>query len=465
MTNAALRIGRPSHPLGHRKQELAQGRMVRRGTLKLLPRSPDATRWSGPRANTEPADGAANGELAAYFADVRRHAVMSRDEEHDVAARFVETGDQTLAARLVHANLRLVLKLAFEYRVPRRSLFDLIQEGNLGLVHAVQRYDPFRGIKLATYAVWWIRAYMLKFIISNARLVRIGTTQRQRKVFFGMGRTRARLAGTTGAEVAVGELAAALSVPEQEIEEMERRMSSSEASLDAPAYDGDDRVRLDCVCADSPGAETELENYEANRLLKRELRAFGWGLTGRDRVIFRRRLHCQIPETLASIADEFGVSRERVRQIEHGLKTRLREHLERALGEAIPELCSERGRRASGLALAGCPDPAELVHAASRVSGFSKGHPNRSVCERARHDARTPSASPLARRLCRHLCSRGPLERKRPSVGDLTPSLRSRDDTLSATVLTEVRRGGDLAARRAATSARDGSLGVAKRLG
>jgi RNA polymerase sigma-32 factor len=288
------------------------------------------------RANTEWDDGAPSGALAAYLADVRRHAVMSRAEEHEVAVRFVETGDPTLGARLVHANLRLVLRLAFEYRVRRRNLVDLIQEGNLGLVHAVQRYDPHRGIKLATYAAWWIRAYMLKFIISNARLARIGTTQTQRKVFFGMGRTRARLAGRGGAEVAVGELAAALSVPEKEVEEMERRMASSEASLDAPIRDGDDRDRIDCIGADSPGAETQLENDEAKRLLKRELRAFARGLTGRDRVIFRRRLHCQSPETLACIAGEFGVSRERVRQIEACLKARLRKHLERSCKEVLP---------------------------------------------------------------------------------------------------------------------------------
>jgi RNA polymerase sigma-32 factor len=275
--------------------------------------------------------------LATYLADVRNYDVMSREEEHEIAARFVATGDEKLAARLVRANLRLVVKLALEFRVSRRNLTDLIQEGNLGLVHAVQKYDPHRGIKLATYAAWWIRAYMLQFIMSNARLVRIGTTQTQRKLFFGMARARARLEAKDGEEVASGTLAAALSVPEKDVIEMEQRLSSSEASLDRPAHEKDDRDLMDCVSADLPAADAELEHQEASRLLRRALHAFGRGLTGRDRIIFRRRLLCQHPTTLATLAVDFGVTRERVRQLEKRLKGRLREHLETNCLEAIAD--------------------------------------------------------------------------------------------------------------------------------
>jgi RNA polymerase sigma-32 factor len=264
---------------------------------------------------------------------------MSRDEEHEIAVRFVETGDQRLADRLANANLRLVVKLALEYRVSRRNLTDLIQEGNLGLIHAIEKYDPHRGIKLATYAAWWIRAYMLQFMLANARLVRIGTTQVQRKLFFGMARARARLEAEGGEEVAPGQLAAALSVPEKDVVEMEQRLSSSDASLDRPVHENDDRDLMDCVSADLPAADIELESTEARRLIKRAVHGFGRGLTGRDRILFRRRLLCQQPATLASIATDFGVSRERIRQIEKRLKARLREHIEATCGEAVTEHC------------------------------------------------------------------------------------------------------------------------------
>jgi RNA polymerase sigma-32 factor len=275
--------------------------------------------------------------METYLRDVRRHKVMSRDEEHEVAVRFVETGDQKLADQLVNANLRLVLKQAFEYRLPRRDLTDLIQEGNLGLVHAVQKYDPHRGVKLSTYATWWIRAYMLKFMLANARLVKLGTTRAQRKLFFGLRRARVDLEAKSHEAVGSEELAAALAVSESEVVEMERRLAAADASLESPVHEGDDRNLIDCIDGGGESAEVSLENSELRRCVGRELEAFGRRLSGRDELIFRQRLFCDEPVTLSGLAGEFNVTRERVRQLEVRLKERLRAHLTRRLGTAVTE--------------------------------------------------------------------------------------------------------------------------------
>jgi RNA polymerase sigma-32 factor len=274
--------------------------------------------------------------LTAYLASVRKHRVMSREEEHDIAVRYHETGDARLAQQLVTANLRLVMKLALEYRGMRRQLTDLIQEGNLGLLHAVQKFDPHRGVKLGTYAAWWIRAYMLKYILSNARLVKLGTTQAQRRLFFGLRRTRARLEGKDGVEVGTRQIAASLSVSPREVEEMERRMSSAEASIDGPSRDGDRRAYSECLRSDSLGPDAQSETEELRHILRREVEAFGATLDGRDLVLFKKRILCEDTTTLAKIATKFGVSRERVRQIEGRLKARLRAHLRTVLGDAVP---------------------------------------------------------------------------------------------------------------------------------
>jgi RNA polymerase sigma-32 factor len=217
--------------------------------------------------------------LMTYLREVRRHPVMSREEEHEVAARFVKTGDQKLADRLVKANLRLVLKIVFEYRLPPRNLMDFIQEGNVGLVHGVQKYDPHRGVKLATYVVWWIRAYVLKYMLANARLVKLGTTCAQRKLFFGLGRARKHLEGKSGAVVSTHDLAAAMGLPEREVAEMEKRLASVDASLDAPTHVQDDRTLIDTIDSAEEGADVEIARNELHARLGRELEVFGGRLT------------------------------------------------------------------------------------------------------------------------------------------------------------------------------------------
>src|SRR5229473_3076540 len=180
--------------------------------------------------------------LQRYMAEVSRHRLLTREEEHDLAVRFRETQDPRIAYRLVTANLRLVVKIAHEYRRAAFNLLDLIQEGNVGLMQAVQKYDPFRGVKLSSYAAWWIRAYILRYLMDNWRMVKLGTTPAQRKLFFNLRKEQERLLGQ-GFEAQPALLAEKLEVSEQDVREMDQRLGNDEFSLDAPAGAGNDESR------------------------------------------------------------------------------------------------------------------------------------------------------------------------------------------------------------------------------
>ncbi len=275
--------------------------------------------------------------IGAYLHELRRYPLMTREEEHEVAVRYAQSAEQALAARLITANLRLVVKIAQEYRRAHRNILDLIQEGNIGLIHAVQKYDPYRGVKLSSYASWWIRAYILKFILANWRLVKVGTTQAQRKLFFNLRKEREKLE-KQGFQVEAKHLAAALDVTEQEVIEMERRLNAAETSLDAPMRSDEqgDRTQGDFVrAAPSSRPDLQVEAGEFGSILKDKLHAFGATLRDRDLEIFRDRLLNDEPATLVQIAERFGVTRERVRQIEERLKKRLRQYLMSELGDGV----------------------------------------------------------------------------------------------------------------------------------
>jgi RNA polymerase sigma-32 factor len=238
--------------------------------------------------------------------------------------------------------LRLVVKLAREYQGASQNLLDLVQEGNLGLVRSLQTYEPSRGIRLSTYASWWIRAYILKYILDNARLVRFGKTEAQRKLFFNLRKAKERLeqAGITpDAET----ISRTLGVPERDVISMERRLSQPDLSLDAPVdrEDSDGRSFMDRL--ESPIGERPdflAERHEHRDELRRTVAEFANTLSGRDRAIFDRRLYADEPETLQTLADHFGISRERTRQLEqrivNGLKSWVVSHLDGATLEAIP---------------------------------------------------------------------------------------------------------------------------------
>ena len=287
---------------------------------------------------------AAASSLRSYLRDLRNHPMLSREDEHDLAVRYTRTRDLDLARRLVTANLRLVVKIAQEYRRAHRNLLDLIQEGNLGLIQAVNRYDPYRGVKLSTYAAWWIRAYILKFILANWRIVKLGTTQAQRRLFFNLRRERSRLE-RQGGEVDAKQLAVVLDVNESDVVEMERRLAWSETSLDAPARAGEEGSR---TAGDSVAGEPDerpdqrVEHGEFQEVLRTKLETFGAALRGRERDIFDRRLLAEHAATLEQIGSEHGVSRERTRQVEERLKKRLRRFLEAEMGDSMVEVAGRR---------------------------------------------------------------------------------------------------------------------------
>lgn len=275
--------------------------------------------------------------MAAYMAEVRQHPLLTREEEYELAVRWFEHGDKDAARTLVTSNLRLVVKIAHEYRRAYQNLLDLVQEGNVGLVKAVQKFDPYRGVKLSTYSGWWIRAYILKYILNNWRLVKIGTTQNQRKLFFNLRKQREALVAA-GVDPTPERIAKALDVSPKEVVEMERRMAAPDVSLDAPlgSDDGDGtRTRLDLIEDDFADPEDNVDSVEFKSLLQDKLLTFGAGLEGRELEIFRDRLVSDEPVTLQDLGDRWGVSRERARQIEKRLVLRLREYLQAELGDAV----------------------------------------------------------------------------------------------------------------------------------
>jgi RNA polymerase sigma-32 factor len=272
--------------------------------------------------------------LRAYMAEVQRHPVLSREEEHALAVQYRETGDLEAAYKLVASNLRLVVKIAHEYRRTAFQLLDLVQEGNLGLMQAVKKYDPWKGVKLSSYAAWWIRAYIIRFVMENWRMVKLGTTQAQRKLFFNLAKERDKLLAR-GIEPTPRLLAKNLQVEESEVEEMSARMAADDLSLDAPVSpDGEDsrQTRLDRMAdGGGAGADIQMGDEELRRIFREKLEAFAKTVTDeKERYIFDHRLlppEGETPLTLQEIGDRFKLTRERARQIEAKLTARLRAYM------------------------------------------------------------------------------------------------------------------------------------------
>ncbi len=270
--------------------------------------------------------------LQRYMAEVRRHPLLTREAEHELALRFRE-GDLNAAYRLVASNLRLVVKLAHEYHRHPLSLLDLIQEGNIGLMQAVKKYDPDRGVKLSSYAAWWIRAYILRYIMDNWKMVKLGTTEAQRKLFFKLRQEQERLLAQ-GFEASPKLLAERLNVSEQDVVEMDQRLGHDELSLDIPVSDDSRESRMDRMLPSAAQpADERLANEELKEIFKQRLGEFSKTLKDKDLFIFEKRLIADEPMTLQEIGDQYGVSRERARQIEAALINRIREYLR----EKIPD--------------------------------------------------------------------------------------------------------------------------------
>ena len=275
--------------------------------------------------------------LQRYLWEVRRYPLLSREEETELAQHYFNTGDSEAAARLVTSNLRLVVKIAMEHQnYWSRNLLDIIQEGNLGLIQALKKFDPFRNIKFSYYASFWINAYILKYIMDNWRLVRLGTTQAQRKLFYNLNKEKEKLT-RMGITPETKLLSTRLGVSEQDVLDMEQRLGSWEVSLDAPVNDESDTSQHNFMPDQEASAEEMLQDDELRRTFKEKLDEFAQTLDNKEKVILQKRLLSEDPVTLNDLGHEFGVSRERVRQLQERLLKRLKQYMQ----DKIPDFVEQ----------------------------------------------------------------------------------------------------------------------------
>jgi RNA polymerase sigma-32 factor len=274
--------------------------------------------------------------LSRYLAEVRQYPLLEPEEERELAERYRETGDEEAAARLVTANLRLVVKLAFQYHRQWSNVLDLIQEGNVGLVEALSRYDPTRGIRFSSYAQYWIRAMILRFLMDNFRMVRLGSTRHGRRLFFQLQKEKDRLI-QEGERATPAALAARLNIPEQEIMAVDQHMRAPAASLHAPVGDDEGRSLAEVVAdTDVMSPDDAVAQAELGGRIKVLLDAFGETLMDdREKAIWTERLTAQDPLPLSALGEQFGVSKERIRQVEARMRKRLKAFLEGELGDEI----------------------------------------------------------------------------------------------------------------------------------
>jgi len=268
--------------------------------------------------------------LALYLREIKKYDVLSPEQEKALTTSLAKTGDIDVAKKLVLHNLRLVVKIAMEYQSAYQNVMDLIQEGNIGLMKAVSKYDPTKGAKLSYYASWWIKSYILKFILDNFRLVKIGTTNEQKKLFYNLFKEKEKLA-KMGLDADPKLLAENLGVSEKAVISMDQRLgpTGGEISIDKPIGPSGEGPTLSDILADPLGKTPEeiVENSQGLELLKGHLNEFVAELKPRDKEIFKKRLLSEVPLTLQSIADDFGVTRERIRQIEARLLKNLKVYM------------------------------------------------------------------------------------------------------------------------------------------
>jgi len=270
--------------------------------------------------------------LKKYLMEVRKFPLLLREEELTLAKRWWEEKDRYAAYRLVVSNLRLVVKIAFEYQRAYTNLLDLIQEGNLGLMQAVKKFDPYREVKLSSYASWWIRAYILKFIIDNWSLVKVGTTQAQRKLFFRLKKEKNRMEAM-GFDPGPKLLASHLDVTKEEVSEMEQRLEGGDLSLNAPLDADTHHTYLDFL----EGEETLEEKVADNQFKKavdQRIEEFSRSLKDKEAFLLKHRLMAEDPLTLQAAGDQLHISRERARQIEKRVLSKLKVFLK----EKFPDL-------------------------------------------------------------------------------------------------------------------------------
>jgi RNA polymerase sigma-32 factor len=271
--------------------------------------------------------------LEVYLSEINRFPLLTVDEEQRLARLFRKDGDTRAAHRLVTANLRFVVKVAYEYRSYGFKMADLIQEGNIGLMKSVQKFDPDKGIRLISYAVWWIRAYIQNYILKSWSLVKLGTTQAQRKLFFSLARTKReldKLSTDHGADSDAQDatkVAKKLRVKPTEVREMEQRMDGRDLSLDAPVGEDGGYTHVDFVVGGGAGQDDELSGAQEQQIVQGRVTEALARLDQRERYIIEMRVMSDRPLTLKELGEHFGFSRERARQLEIRAKEKLKQEL------------------------------------------------------------------------------------------------------------------------------------------
>ncbi|MDA2937565.1 RNA polymerase factor sigma-32 [Acidobacteria bacterium AH-259-A15] len=267
--------------------------------------------------------------LRRYLLEISRFEPLTAEEEHRLAVLYREHNDQQAAYRLVTSNLQLVVKIARLYNRVHSNVMDLVQEGNIGLMEAVKRFDPYRGTRLPTYAAWWIKAYIIKFILDNFRIVRVGTTNERRKLLFNLRKVKEKLR-LQGIEPTSALIAKRLNVSPEDVREVEKNIESTDLSLDAYVNKNESFRYIDTLKATEELIDEKLARGELKKLFHETIQEFSQGLSEREKVILYDRLIAEDPKTLQEIADQFGVTREAIRLNQKSLFTKIKGHMQEA---------------------------------------------------------------------------------------------------------------------------------------
>ncbi len=280
--------------------------------------------------------------LSTYLSEISKYPLLTQQQEQELARRFRE-GDYQAGHQLVTANLRFAVKVSYEYRSYGIKVSDLIQEANIGLMKAVQKFDPDKGIRLISYAVWWIRAYIQNYILKSWSLVKLGTTQAQRKLFFALARTRRELEklGGEGNIVDAEEIARKLNVKASDVREMEQRMGGRDLSLDAPISEDGDSTHMDFVESETVSQADEVADRQEADITRARVRQAMQRLDPRERFIIEQRIMGDSEMTLSELGEHFGFSRERARQLEIRAKDKLKAALAELMAEENQGLAAE----------------------------------------------------------------------------------------------------------------------------
>ncbi len=262
--------------------------------------------------------------VSRYLAEIRKYPLLTRDEEYKLAVRYRETGDREAAQKLVTSNLRFVVKIAMEYSKFGARLIDLIQEGNVGLMQAVKEFNPYKGVRLITYAVWWIRGHIQEFLMRHYSMVRIGTTHNQRKLFYELQRSRDQLE-RMGMEAGLMQISGRLGISEDEVKEMSGRVLQRDVSLDKPVGDDGRTTVADLTVRESAAPADEIISHQEQlSLLQEQIEKIRPTLNAREVFILENRLLADEPLTLQQIGDKYGITREAARQLEARLIQKIR---------------------------------------------------------------------------------------------------------------------------------------------